>query len=107
MYLGINLLYIISNLIKRKDVENLYSLYDTYGWHGGVSHTYRKVNGQNSVRVYFERPSDEGFDTAEFRVPGYECIKFTGFNTGELEWLKELAGRNIPLIFKYAREASK
>ncbi len=73
-----------------------------------VCHTpTEEVNGAEFVRVYFERHSDEGFDTAEFRVPGYECIKFTGFNTGELEWLKEFAGRNIHLIFKYALEASK
>lgn len=36
-------------------------------------------NGEKSVEVHFERPTDEGFDMARCSLPSYTWIKRDGF----------------------------
>ena len=59
------------------------------------------------IRIYFERPNNNGFDFLESTLPTLEIKNFFGFNNNEIKKLLEYARNNAFLIWEIARENSK
>ncbi|MCM1328159.1 MAG: hypothetical protein NC253_01845 [Ruminococcus sp.] len=60
------------------------------------------LNGEKVV-VHFERPTEEGFDSARFELPSYEMLYGEGYSKSELDFFVELLRNNAHLIYKYAK----
>lgn len=59
-------------------------------------------NGEKSIEVHFERPTEDGFDMARCSLPSYKWIKRDGFSDEEIEFFEKLLHNNAHLLFKYA-----
>ena len=55
----------------------------------------KKDNGEEYIRVSFERPTKHGFNTVVFELPSYKIIERDGQYSDE---------RGANFFFKYARE---
>lgn len=65
----------------------------------------KKDNGDEYIRVTFERPTDRGFDTIVFELPSYEIVERDGFYSDEeVEIFKTVVERGAPFFFATARE---
>lgn len=65
----------------------------------------KKENGEEYIRVTFERPTEYGFDTVVFELPSYNIIEKEGnYSAEEIEEFKSIVERGAHLFFKYARE---
>ena len=65
----------------------------------------KKENGEEYIRVSFERPTENGFDTVVFELPSYEIVEIDGhYSEEEIKEFKETVERGAHLFFKYARE---
>ena len=63
--------------------------------------------GMEYIKIYFERPNDNGFDFLESTLPALEVKKFAGFTGNEIKNLLEYAKNNAFLIWDIARENIK
>lgn len=54
------------------------------------------------VEVHFERPTDDGFDTARCILPTYSWIKRQGFSDEEIHKFENFLHSNAHLLYKYA-----
>ena len=59
-------------------------------------------DGKQEVEVHFERPTEDGFDTARCSLPDYKWIKRSGFTDHEIANFEEFLHCNAHLIYKYA-----
>ena len=59
-------------------------------------------DGQQSVIVNFERPTEEGFDSARCILPEYRWLEKRGYSDAEMEFFEKLLHSNAHLIFRYA-----
>ena len=67
----------------------------------------KKDNGEEYIRVSFERPTEHGFDTVVFELPSYKIIERNGqYSDEEVEEFKQIVERGANLFFKYAREGA-
>lgn len=63
--------------------------------------------GMEYIRIYFERPNENGFDFLDSTLPALNIKNSHGFNRQELQNLLEYAKNNAFLIWEIARENSK
>lgn len=61
-----------------------------------------EVNGERCIEVHFERPTENGFDTARCSLPSYTWIKRDGFTDEEINKFEIFLRNNAHLLFKYA-----
>lgn len=62
-------------------------------------------NGEETIWVSFERPTENGFDTIIFELPSYNIIKKDGnYSDKEIEMFKTVVERGAPSFFRWARE---
>lgn len=59
-------------------------------------------NGQRKVIVHFERPTEDGFDSARCELPGYTWISREGYSADEIDMFETLLKSNAHLLYKYA-----
>ncbi|MEE0419582.1 MAG: hypothetical protein UDG86_05995 [Lachnospiraceae bacterium] len=59
-------------------------------------------NNKQTVEVHFERPTEDGFDTARCVLPDYTWIKCEGYTVQEIEKFNEFLRCNAHLLYKYA-----
>ena len=59
-------------------------------------------NDRKEIEVHFERPTDNGFDTARCILPSYEWIKIEGFSGSEIQFFEQLLQSNAHLFYRYA-----
>lgn len=59
-------------------------------------------DGKKKVIVNFERPTEEGFDSARCVLPDYKWIRNDGYSDSEMEFFEKLLQSNAHLIYKYA-----
>ncbi len=65
----------------------------------------KNENGEECIRITFERPMDYGFDTIVFELPSYEIVLEDGhFTEKEKIEFKEIVERGAAFFFKYARQ---
>lgn len=63
--------------------------------------------GMEYIKIYFERPNDNGFDFLESTLPALEVKNYFGFKNDEIKKLLEYAKNNAFLIWDIARENVK
>ncbi len=61
-------------------------------------------DGVETVKVYFERPVEGGFDSAECYLPRYEWRNIRGFTTERVQYLQEYLESIAHIIYELARE---
>ena len=61
-------------------------------------------DGVDTVEVHFERPTDDGFDSARCELPSYKWIIREGYSEEEIKKFTEFLEHNAHLFFKYAKE---
>ena len=65
----------------------------------------KKDNGEEYIRVSFERPTENGFDTVVFELPSYEIVEQDGnYSEEEIKEFRETVEKGAHLFFKYARQ---
>ena len=60
-------------------------------------------DGHECVEVHFERPSDDGFESARCVLPSYKWILRNGFSDKEITEFEEFLQYNAHLIFRFAK----
>ena len=62
-------------------------------------------NGEEYIRISFERPTENGFDSVVFELPSYKIVEKAGnYTEKEIQEFKDTVERGAHLFFKYARE---
>ena len=59
-------------------------------------------DGMKKIIVNFERPTENGFDSARCELPDYKWIKKTGYSDEEIKMFEELLHNNAHLLYRYA-----
>ena len=59
-------------------------------------------DGMKKVIVNFERPTENGFDSARCELPDYKWTERMGYSDEEIEMFEELLHSNAHLLYKYA-----
>ena len=59
-------------------------------------------NSIKEVEVHFERPTENGFDTARCSLPSYKWIKRDGYSNKEIKVFEQFLKNNAHLLYKYA-----
>ena len=57
---------------------------------------------KKKVIVHFERPTEDGFDSARSELPAYNWIMREGYSDEELVMFEKLLQSNAHLLYKYA-----
>lgn len=65
------------------------------------------ADGMERIRIYFERPTANGFDFMESALPALTVKKSAGFDEREQKELLEYARTNAFLIWEIAREGGE
>ena len=58
--------------------------------------------GVKKVIVNFERPTDNGFDSARCELPEYKWTETEGYSDEEIAFFEKLLHSNAHLLYKYA-----
>ena len=58
--------------------------------------------GIKKVIVNFERPTDNGFDSARCELPEYKWTEKVGYSDEEIAFFEKLLHSNAHLLYKYA-----
>lgn len=66
---------------------------------------YSQLIGHGSaekVIVHFERPTENGFDSARFELPAYRWVLQDGYSDREISAFEEFLKKNARQIWEYA-----
>ncbi len=70
-----------------------------------VSDIIIRDNGDEVIRVVFERPTEYGFDTLIFELPSYKIVEQDGqYTEKEIELFKKVVEQGAAHFFEIARE---
>ena len=71
---------------------------------GVFSNIGKKENGEEYLRITFERPTEDGFDTYVIELPSYKIIIDEGnYSEEEKEMFLKITKNGSSFFFKYAR----
>ena len=59
-------------------------------------------DGMKKIIVNFERPTENGFDSARCELPDYKWTERTGYSAEKIGMFEELLHSNAHLLYKYA-----
>lgn len=59
-------------------------------------------DGMKKVIVNFERPTEDGFDSARCELPDYKWTERQGYSDEEIAMFEELLHSNAHLLYRYA-----
>lgn len=59
---------------------------------------------ERKVLIHFERPTEEGFDSARCELPSYKWIMRQGYTDEDIVFFEKLIQSNAHLFYKYAAE---
>lgn len=59
-------------------------------------------DGKKSVEVHFERPTEEGFDTARCALPTYEWLIRDGYTDEKIAGFEVFLRNNAHLLYRFA-----
>lgn len=68
----------------------------------GIAHSEMKPDG--SVKVYFEKPIDGGFQNATCWLPAYRWENIDGFSEEEVGKLNEFLKNNAHIIIEFSQD---
>ena len=61
-------------------------------------------NDQEKIFIHFERPTEDGFDSARCELPSYKWLYNDGYSAQEITLFEKLMRSNAHLIYRYARD---
>ena len=61
-------------------------------------------NDMQKIIVHFERPTEDGFDSARCELPEYKWIQKERYSDEEIALFEQLLQSNAHLLYKYAAE---
>ncbi|WP_272111204.1 hypothetical protein [Mediterraneibacter gnavus] len=61
-----------------------------------------KQDGTEKVIVHFERPTENGFDSARCELPDFRWVLQNGYSDAEISDFEELLRKNTLQIWEYA-----
>ena len=68
-----------------------------------IVHSHLIQEGENNIiEVHFERPTENGFDSARIKLPTYEWIMRDGFSDEEIKSFEEFSARHAHLMYYHA-----
>ena len=71
---------------------------------GVFSNIGKKENGEEFIRITFERPTKDGFDTYVIELPSYKVVLEDGnYSEEEKKKFMEIVKNGSSFFFKYAR----
>jgi hypothetical protein len=59
-------------------------------------------NGKQEIVVHFERPTEDGFDSARCQLPEYKWLFIKGYSESEIKNFEEFLMHNAHLLYQYA-----
>lgn len=62
-------------------------------------------DGVKKVIVHFERPTDDGFDSARCELPTYRWLYVHGYSDSEVEYFERLLHSDAHLLYRRAEAA--
>lgn len=69
------------------------------------SNIIKNENGEETVQIYFERPTKNGFDSVRFELPTYKIIYKEGnYTEEEIELFKTVVEQGAPSFYRWARQ---
>ena len=68
----------------------------------GIAHSEMEPDG--TVKVYFEKPLEGGFQHATCYLPSYQWEAIEGFSEADVERLEKVLKNNAHLILEFAQE---
>ena len=70
-----------------------------------ISDIITRDNGDEIIKVVFERPTENGFDTLIFELPSYKIIENDGkYTEEEVKLFKKVVEQGAALFYEIARE---
>lgn len=65
----------------------------------------KKDNGEEYIRVCFERPTEQGFDTVVFELPSYNILERVGnYSDEEVAFFKQVVENSAAYFFETTRK---
>lgn len=61
-------------------------------------------DGVQKVEVHFERPTEQGFNSARCVLPAYQWKFNEGFSDAEIAFFNEFLQHNAHLLYRYAEQ---
>ena len=68
----------------------------------GIAHSEMKPDG--TVKVYFEKPVEGGFQHATCFLPAYRWDTINGFSSEDIQHLEKILRDNAHLILEFSQE---
>jgi len=70
-----------------------------------ISDIIKRENGEEIIKVVFERPTEHGFDTLIFELPSYKIIENDGnYTDEEIEIFKKVVEKGAAHFYEIASE---
>lgn len=92
-------------MLKRKGRKDMMYPYMTLYDETEIVHSQIiEENNVQKVIVHFERPTEDGFDSARCELPEYKWIQKEGYSEEEIALFEQLLQSNAHLLYKYAAE---
>ena len=63
-----------------------------------------EADGNQTVEVHFERPTEAGFNSARCVLPTYQWKFAEGFSPDEMAFFDEFLRNNAHLLYRYAAQ---
>ena len=63
-----------------------------------------EIGETQTVEVHFERPTEDGFDSARCVLPAYQWKFNEGFSQQEIDFFLEFLKNNAHLLYRYAAQ---
>ena len=62
-------------------------------------------NGEETIQIHFERPTENGFDSVRFELPSYKIIdKEVNYTDEEIGLFRTVVECGAPSFYRWARE---
>lgn len=98
-----NRLIVLQKIKKCNEVKTMMYPYMTLADETEIVHSQLiEKDGQKKVIVNFERPTENGFDSARCELPDYKWTEREGYSDEEIAMFEELLRNNAHLLYKYA-----
>jgi len=62
-------------------------------------------DGEETIQIHFERPTENGFDGVRFELPSYKILYTEGnYTEEEIELFRTVVERGAPSFYRWAKQ---
>ena len=77
-------------------------LYPYMTLNDGTEVCHSQILEDRKVVVNFERPTEDGFDSARCELPEYKWLERSGYSDSEIHFFEQLLHSNTHLIYQHS-----